>query len=110
VARANIFDTLGCSILEEKGELRIMDEIGFMENSSPLFQKAVLSALEDDIPTMACVKDKETPFLSSVRKTRKSLAFSLSVENRDSLTYEIKRAIHGTPEWLFASKLKTISE
>ena len=63
----------------------LMDEIGFMESASPAFCKGILRHLDGDKPVIAVVKDKDTPFLRSVREHPKGTCFYVEEKNRDSL-------------------------
>ena len=72
-----------------RGAVILMDEIGFMEASSEAFCAAIMKLLEGDIPILAAVKDKDTPFLRAVRSHPKARLFHISPENRDSLLSSI---------------------
>lgn len=67
----------------------VMDEIGFLESQSPLFCSLVLSLLDGNRPVLAAVRDKDTPFLRAVRAHPNARCFSLTPENRDSLSREV---------------------
>ncbi len=68
-----------------EGHLILMDEIGFLESASPAFCQGILRHLEGDIPVLAVVKDKDTPFLRRVREHPKGMCYYVDAENRDSL-------------------------
>ena len=87
------FDSIGVQALRSAGELRIMDELGFMEREAYRFQDAVISAVSDEKPTIAVVKDRDLPFLSMVKEHERSLLVRLSEENRDIVTEELRRAV-----------------
>lgn len=69
--------------------LIMMDEIGFMESKSELFCQAILSVLDGDIPVIAAVRDKNVPFLETVRSHPKAHVFRITQENRLSLYDEL---------------------
>ncbi|MBR4308687.1 MAG: AAA family ATPase [Oscillospiraceae bacterium] len=68
-----------------EGHVILMDEIGFMESASPAFCKGILRHLDGDSPVLAVVKDKDTPFLKSVREHPKGKCFFVDAESRHSL-------------------------
>lgn len=65
----------------EKDGLLLLDEIGPMESRSPRFCSAVQNALDGEIPILASVRDKDTPFLAQVRNHPKAVCFYLTQEN-----------------------------
>lgn len=71
------------------GSVYLMDTLGFMESQEIAFCHAVLSLLDGDVPVIACMKDKEFPFLNTVRDHPKCRCFHLTRENRDELFREI---------------------
>lgn len=71
------------------GAVIIMDEIGFMEASSQTFCREIFRLLDGDIPVIAAVKDKDTPFLNTVRSHPKAQCFYLTPENRDALLSQV---------------------
>lgn len=67
----------------------LLDELGFMESRADAFCAAVLELLEGDVPVIAAVKDKDTPFLETVRKHPKAKCFYITKENRDELFLQV---------------------
>jgi len=100
--KSEVFDTLGVQALRQKGGLRVMDELGYMENDALLFQEAVLAALGEKTPAICAVKEKMTPFLIRVRSDSHSLTLHLKEENRQAITEELLRAIPTCTKWPFA--------
>jgi nucleoside-triphosphatase THEP1 len=89
-----VFDTLGLALLEASpGGILLMDELGFMESKTSLFCARVLEALDGDIPVLAAVKSKDTPFLQKVRSHKNARVYWLTQANRDALYTEIRPAI-----------------
>ena len=72
-----------------EGHLVLMDELGFLESSSPDFCAAVLERLDGNVPVLATVKDKNTPFLEAVRAHPRGKCFFITEENRDALFEEV---------------------
>lgn len=71
------------------GGIVVMDELGFMESRAEAFCAAVLERLDGEVPVIAAVKDKDTPFLQAVRSHPKARCFFLTEENRDALAGEV---------------------
>lgn len=72
-----------------KGSIVLMDEIGVMESSSEAFCQAIMQVLDGDVPVIAAVKYKSTPFLEAVRNHPKCRCFTITEENRDALYDEV---------------------
>ena len=72
-----------------QGALILMDEIGFMEASSEAFCKAIFHLLDGDIPVLAAVKDKDTPFLQTVRNHPKAQCYYLTENNREEVFQQV---------------------
>ncbi len=70
-------------------DMILMDEIGFLETCSGNFCRGILSVLDGDTPVIAAVKDKDTPFLDSVRSHKNCRCFYITKENRDELAEEV---------------------
>ena len=66
-----------------------LDEIGFLEAKSEAFCRAVLHLLEGDHPVIAAVKNREHPFLETVRSHPNARCFIITEENRDTLFEEV---------------------
>ena len=76
-----------------KGGIIVMDEIGTMESVSEEFRTAVMALLDGDVPVIAAVKHKDTPFLHGVRNHPKGICFHLTEENREELYGEVLAAL-----------------
>ena len=89
-----VFDTYGTELIHSasKKERIIMDEIGFLEEKAEQFQKAVLSALDENIPVIAAIKAKSitTPFLESVRSHKNVKLIELNETNRNQIFEQLK--------------------
>lgn len=59
----------------------VLDEIGFMESQSELFCRAILSLLDGDTPVIASVKNKDFPFLDTVKAHPKAQCFYVTADN-----------------------------
>lgn len=85
------FDRYAQKLLEPvpEGHVVVMDELGFLEAEEKKFCKAVLSLLDGSIPVIAAVKNKNIPFLESVRSHPKCRCFHMTEENREVLYQEV---------------------
>ena len=97
-----VFDTYGTELIHSasKKERIIMDEIGFLEEKAEQFQKAVLSALDENIPVIAAIKAKSitTPFRESVRSHENVQLIELNETNRDQIYEQLRSAVHEQEE------------
>ena len=89
--RREVFDTLGVAYLNDTAgrDLLVMDELGFMESEAAEFQRAVLRALDGDLPVLAAVKDKDVPFLAQVCSHPNASVWEITRDNRDALFEEL---------------------
>ena len=90
---SEVFDDYGVRLLENVGNdgIVIMDEIGFMEESSPKFKEKILEILDSDLHVIAAVKSAhhDTEFLQKVRNHSNSALYYITRENRDELTKKL---------------------
>ena len=91
------FNTLGVSYLQAKADgIILMDELGFMEAQAEAFTRAVMGALDGDIPVVAAVKARfDIPFLNAVRAHPKGNLYMITPENRDPILKELLPVIRG---------------
>ncbi len=84
---SRIFETLGIEYLKSRPEgIILMDELGFMEASSPKFCSAVLSCLEGDTPVLAAVKNhRGTQFLECVINHPKAAVYPIELCSREDI-------------------------
>lgn len=66
-----------------------LDEIGFLEAKSEAFCQAILHLLDGRNPVIAAVKNKEIPFLNTIRNHPHARCFSITAENREKLFEEV---------------------
>ena len=87
IRHPEVFDGLGAQLIESapEGGIILMDELGFLENDAKVFQSAVLCALDGDMPVLAAVKPKDTPFLRAVRGHENAELVFIDEQNRDAL-------------------------
>lgn len=89
--RKDVFDTLGVAYLKDTAgrNVLLMDELGFMESEASDFRRAVLNALDGDIPVIAAVKDKAVPFLEQVCAHPDAQVWRITPDSRDALFHDI---------------------
>ncbi len=75
--------------------LIILDELGFLESDAAAFCGTVLDLLDGDIPVLAAVKPKDTPFLLAVRHHPKAEIFTIDESNRDVLAKQVLAFLRG---------------
>ena len=87
-----VFETLGTELLSRvsPGDIILMDEIGFMEETAPAFTSRVLELLDGDITVLGTVKNShpDSEYLNAVRNHPNVDLYSITRENRDGL-YEL---------------------
>lgn len=76
-----------------KGSVIVMDELGVMESAAAEFCQAVLAVLDGDMPVIAAVKPKETPFLQKVCSHPQAHIYPINETNRDDLFQTILQAV-----------------
>lgn len=90
-AAAEVFDRFAPKLRKPApaGGIVLLDELGFMESQAEAFCAAVLELLDGDVPVLAAVKNKDTPFLEAVRNHPKAKCFYITEENRDALLPQV---------------------
>ena len=92
----DVFDTLGVEYLRaaKPDGLILMDELGFMEARAGEFTRAVLDALNGEIPVIAAVKARyDVPFLNEVREHPCGRVYPITAENREALFRELQPVV-----------------
>lgn len=72
-----------------EGAVAKLDEIGFLEAKSETFCQAILHLLDGNVPVIAAVKNRNIPFLESVRSHPNARCFHITPENREELYEEV---------------------
>lgn len=90
-----IFDTYGPLYLKRPAELILMDELGYMESSAEVFQKAVFETLDGETPVLGVIRNKSTPFLDTVRSREDVILLTVTVHNRDFIPEKIVYFVNG---------------
>lgn len=79
-----------------KSDIIILDELGFLEQDSILFQNAVVTCLESGTPVFGVLKNKEIPWYSAVLERNDVKVFDITIENRDPVTQELSEHFSNT--------------
>jgi len=82
-----VFDVHGSEILKNSGkhDVIVMDELGFLETASAIFQRAVMRHISGDVPILGVIKPKQTEFLDTVRAHPNVEICEVTVENREDV-------------------------
>ena len=90
------FDALGCAALAQSDHARLllMDELGPTEAEAFAFQRAVLSALEGDIPVLGVLQQADSPFLQRIAARDDVTVAEVTRENRDRLPQLLLEQFH----------------
>ena len=72
-----------------ESELIVMDEIGRMELCSERFQRAVIVALDSEVPVLGTIQDRRNSFLDAVRDRGDVRMVTVTEFNRDDLVVSI---------------------
>ena len=71
----------------------VFDELGFLESDASLFTGAVLRTLDEAPLVIAAVRDKQTPFLDTVRSHPRADVYRIDEQNRDALSKKLLAAL-----------------
>ncbi|MDU9375613.1 hypothetical protein McpSp1_01900 [Methanocorpusculaceae archaeon Sp1] len=89
-----IFVAIGVPLLlNAKGPLILMDELGWMESSSYAFQQAVFAVLDGDVPVLGIVRDKRLAFLDAVRDHPAVEVLVVTRENREEMVDVVRERV-----------------
>lgn len=85
------FETGGRELLTQPGpfDLLLMDEIGTMENKSPRFGEAILTALDAETPVCGVIKPQSSLLLDAIRQHPSTLIIEVPNANRERLPEEL---------------------
>lgn len=83
------FDELGTAALSEEADLRIVDELGFLEQNAAAFQAAVLRALDANTPMLGVVRQGASGWLDAVRSHPRVQLLTVTEENRGEIAEQV---------------------
>lgn len=91
------FDAAGERLLSApagRRSLLLMDELGFLERCSPVFQRAVFTLLDGPTPVLGVLRRHEkSPFWGPVSRRADVRLLPLTVENRAEIPAELTRLL-----------------
>ena len=90
-----IFDQFGVRLLTESpdADLIIMDELGYLERNSLVFQQVVLDILAGNIPVIGTLRMKDIAWHEQIKADPRVSILEVTLENRDTLPQTIARLI-----------------
>jgi len=95
VRYCEVFDTLGIKVMTFNNlpNLIVMDELGVIEKNSFCFQKKVHECLDSNIPVIGVIKNKQDPFLDSIRQRNDVKLINVDKYNRDAVFERITKML-----------------
>ena len=84
---SSVFDSVGSEILDNSGkkDLIVIDELGFLESDSFVFQQAVQRRLTGNVPILGVIKPTRTEFLDKIRASPLVQVHEVTEKNRENL-------------------------
>lgn len=83
------FENYGVNILRQAREslckIVLMDELGFFEKDSLLFQSCVHDLLDSEKVVIGVIKKRELPFLNSIIEREDVEVIEITIENREEM-------------------------
>jgi nucleoside-triphosphatase len=82
----NVFNIISKNILLkslDNTELIILDELGFMEESSPLFKDIIIKILDSDTPVLGVLKECDTNFIQQIKMRKDVEVIRIDENNRN---------------------------
>jgi len=87
VRDSSVFDTVGVSLLRggADADLIIMDELGFLEDGSPLFMQAVMDTIAGHVPVLGVLRLGDVPWHAQIKRDPSVTLYDVGLDNRDAL-------------------------
>ena len=91
ISNISVFENEGVSILDEStdADLIIMDELGFLESSAPMFRKTILNVLAGGVPVLGVLRLGDVPWHADIKQNPMVSLYDVSKNNRDDLPREL---------------------
>lgn len=80
--QVEVFDNLGIELLNQNGELIVMDELGRFELEAEKFKKEVFSLLASEKIVIGVIKAESNPFLDKIRQRDDLKIYKLEEYNK----------------------------
>lgn len=89
------FDRLGAELLSDSqsAQLICMDELGYLEEESPLFQGRVLACLDGDMPVIGVLREGDIPWHDQIKAHPRVTICEVSLSNREKLPAQLAAAL-----------------
>jgi len=102
-ACADVFDTLGCALLERAracGQLIVIDEIGRLERNAHAYHDALRACLDGDVPVLGAIRLRKADWADFARRHPAVALLEVTPDNRDDVPRQamnmlMKRAATG---------------
>lgn len=82
------FDHVGETLFVGGHDVIVMDELGFFEGDSPVFQEKILECLDGETPVIGVIKPQHTDFLDKIRSHPQVDILWVTEANRNRLREE----------------------
>jgi len=85
---ARCFDSVGVRLLRRagrRGELIVIDELGWLERYAAVYQKALKETLDGDVPVLAVLRQNKAEWADWIRKRPDAELMTVNLENRNDL-------------------------
>lgn len=91
------FDRAGPAALARRGEITLLDELGFLEAEEHRFRAAVLSCLEAEDPVLGVLRQGFPGWTGEVARHRAVEVLTVTEENRDAVPLLLRQRLEGLP-------------
>lgn len=91
------FDSAGPGALAQRGEITLLDELGFLEAEAQHFRTAVLSCLEAEGPVLGVLRQGFPGWTGEVARHRAVETLTVTKENRDAVPLLLRQRFEGLP-------------
>ncbi|RCW62204.1 MULTISPECIES: nucleoside-triphosphatase [Halanaerobium] len=81
--QTDVFNNLGFELLDQSGEIVVMDELGRFELKAEKFQKKVFSLLDSEKIVIGVIKNESNPFLDRIRQRDDLKIYELTASNQE---------------------------
>lgn len=95
VCDVRAFEKDGVRILRDRAgsNLIIMDELGYLERDAPLFRKAVLEILDEEVPVLGVMRLGDFEWHDAIKQHPLVRIYEVNEKNRDTLPHELAARI-----------------
>ncbi len=83
------FDRVGPKLLQNRGQILVLDELGYLEKDERLFQDAVFQALDGDGPVLGVLREGFPGWTAQIAARPDVEVLTVTEENRDEIPLAI---------------------